>query len=114
MKNINSTPRTIIITGGNAGLGYECAKNIAKNDKDNFIILACRSLERAETAMCSIIRETANNNIAALELEKKMQLSRSAVYRHFKNKLRLSTSVRYCVQCRLANHKWCPIHERWL
>ena len=26
--------RTVIVTGGNSGLGYQCAKNIAMKDKD--------------------------------------------------------------------------------
>lgn len=65
----HSKKRTIIITGGNTGLGYECAKNIAKDDKDSFIVLACRNTEKAELAVNSLVNKTANNNMTALELD---------------------------------------------
>ncbi|MDP4094497.1 MAG: SDR family NAD(P)-dependent oxidoreductase [Bacillota bacterium] len=69
MKNTNSPQKTIIITGGNAGLGYECAKNIAKAYKDSLIVLACRNVEKAKIAMDSVKKESVNNNITVLELD---------------------------------------------
>ena len=41
---------TILITGGNAGLGKECARQLALLPDTTRVILACRSLERAEAA----------------------------------------------------------------
>lgn len=35
--------KTAIITGGNAGLGLECAKNLARSNQGWHIILACRN-----------------------------------------------------------------------
>jgi NAD(P)-dependent dehydrogenase (short-subunit alcohol dehydrogenase family) len=67
--NFNSGNRTVIITGGNAGLGYECAKSIAKTEKDCFLVLACRNSEKAKTAVNTLINKTANHNITALELD---------------------------------------------
>ena len=69
LEDGNSVKRTIIITGGNTGLGYECAKNIAKDDRDSFIVLACRNPEKAKIALNSLISKTANDNITALELD---------------------------------------------
>ncbi|GKU24236.1 dehydrogenase/reductase [Clostridium folliculivorans] len=64
-----SNKKTIIITGGNSGLGYACAKNIAKIDKNNHVILACRNIAKANEAVNSLIKETNNNNITSLELD---------------------------------------------
>ncbi len=60
--------RTVIITGGNSGLGFETAKKIAKN-KDYQVVLACRNLEKAKEAVNKIKDETGNNNISSLYLD---------------------------------------------
>ena len=65
----NSGKKTIIITGGNSGLGYSCAKYIAKADKNNHVILACRNAAKANEAVNSLISETKNSNITSLELD---------------------------------------------
>ncbi|NOU81873.1 SDR family NAD(P)-dependent oxidoreductase [Paenibacillus sp. LMG 31459] len=60
--------QTVIITGGNSGLGYESAKQIAKFD-NNYVILACRNAVKAKQAVDSLIQETNNNNITSMELD---------------------------------------------
>ena len=60
--------RTVIITGGNSGLGFETAKKIAKN-KEYRIILACRNPRKAEEAVRKIKAETGNENILSLQLD---------------------------------------------
>ena len=60
--------RTVIITGGNSGLGFETAKKIA-NDKDYRIILACRNRMKAEEAVRKIKEETGNENILSMQLD---------------------------------------------
>jgi NAD(P)-dependent dehydrogenase (short-subunit alcohol dehydrogenase family) len=69
MSKKDSGKRTVIITGGNSGLGYECAKNIARDSDDNYIVLACRNSEKTRAAVKSLIEETGNDNIAALEID---------------------------------------------
>lgn len=61
--------KTFVITGGNSGLGYECAKNIAMTHKDNFVILACRNASKANAAIDLLVKETNNENIAFMELD---------------------------------------------
>ena len=61
--------RTVIITGGNSGLGYQCAKNITMNNKDYTVIIACRNLEKASVAKKSLQQETGNSNIFTLDLD---------------------------------------------
>ena len=60
--------RTVIITGGNSGLGFETAKKIAK-DKDYRLILACRNPEKAQAAVLAIQEETGNENIMSMTLD---------------------------------------------
>lgn len=61
--------KTIIITGGNSGLGYECAQNIAKTNKDTYIVLACRNSDKTMSAVNSLINSTGNRNISKLEID---------------------------------------------
>jgi len=60
--------RTVIITGGNSGLGFETAKKIAKN-KEYRVILACRNSAKAEEAVQKIKDETGNDNILSMRLD---------------------------------------------
>ncbi|MEJ1230076.1 MAG: SDR family NAD(P)-dependent oxidoreductase [Galbitalea sp.] len=61
--------RTVIVTGGNAGLGYETAKNIALSDPAYHVVLACRSRSRGEGAAASLRSETGNPRIQAMQLD---------------------------------------------
>jgi NAD(P)-dependent dehydrogenase (short-subunit alcohol dehydrogenase family) len=61
--------KTVIITGGNAGLGYQCARNIALSDTGYHPVLACRSLPRGESAAIELRAETNNPNITVMELD---------------------------------------------
>ena len=60
--------KTIIITGANSGLGFETAKKIAKSGECE-IILACRSMEKAERARAEIAEETGNQNLVTIPLD---------------------------------------------
>lgn len=71
--------QTVIITGGNSGLGYDCAKNIAMDDNNYFVVIACRNEVKAKKAVDSLIQETNNTNITSLELD----LSSLASIRNF-------------------------------
>ena len=61
--------RTVIVTGGNSGLGYQCAKNIAMKDKDYTLVLACRNPEKAARAIQDMKAETGNENIHSVALD---------------------------------------------
>ena len=54
------TLKTVIITGGNSGLGFECAKAIAHAHQGWHIVLACRSNEKGMQAVDTITSETDN------------------------------------------------------
>jgi NAD(P)-dependent dehydrogenase (short-subunit alcohol dehydrogenase family) len=60
--------KTVIITGGNRGLGYECARNIAR-DKDWYVIIACRDPREAQDSVQTLRAQSGNQNIQARELD---------------------------------------------
>jgi NAD(P)-dependent dehydrogenase (short-subunit alcohol dehydrogenase family) len=41
--------RTFIVTGGNTGLGFACARHIASHS-ENLVVIACRDVSKAENA----------------------------------------------------------------
>lgn len=53
-----------IITGGNSGIGYQAAKQLA--DKGWQVTIFCRNKERAERACETIISETSNSHVSYL------------------------------------------------
>jgi NAD(P)-dependent dehydrogenase (short-subunit alcohol dehydrogenase family) len=61
--------KTIVITGDNAGLGYQCAKQVATAGPEYQVVLACRSAARGETAAETLRTETGNPNITSVELD---------------------------------------------
>ena len=60
--------RTVIITGGNSGLGRKTAEKIAKN-KAYAVILACRNMDKAKQAEQEIKEATGNQNISSMQLD---------------------------------------------
>ena len=60
--------KTVIITGGNSGLGYYCARQIARHS-DWQIILACRNLEKASQAVEKLCRDSNSQQIEAMNLD---------------------------------------------
>src|SRR5829696_5061715 len=61
--------KTVVVTGGNAGLGYECAKGIAGAGREWRVVLAVRSREKGERAARAIAEETGNPNVEAMGLD---------------------------------------------
>jgi NAD(P)-dependent dehydrogenase (short-subunit alcohol dehydrogenase family) len=61
--------KTFIITGGNSGLGRQCAKNIAMESRDNHVVIASRNMEKSQKAVMEITGETGNPHVYALSLD---------------------------------------------
>jgi light-dependent protochlorophyllide reductase len=57
---------TVLITGGNRGLGLACARTLAQSHR---VILACRDLNAGQQAAETIRQEMPNAQIEALELD---------------------------------------------
>lgn len=59
--------RTLIVTGGNSGLGYETTRELARHGAR--VVLACRSLEKAGTAIAGLRAENPRANVEAMALD---------------------------------------------
>jgi NAD(P)-dependent dehydrogenase (short-subunit alcohol dehydrogenase family) len=66
---IKSLKKTVIITGGNSGLGYRCAFNLAKYDINYHVLIACRNAERAAWAVERLKLESKNPNVSYMLLD---------------------------------------------
>ncbi|QJD81916.1 SDR family NAD(P)-dependent oxidoreductase [Cohnella herbarum] len=60
--------KSIMITGANSGLGYECAKRIAQASPEYQIVIAGRSAERIAQATQSLVRETGVTRFTPVQL----------------------------------------------
>lgn len=68
MESVTSA-RAVIVTGGNAGLGYECAKTIAAASQDWHVVIASRNAATSAAAVQRMISETGNTHIEAMPLD---------------------------------------------
>jgi NAD(P)-dependent dehydrogenase (short-subunit alcohol dehydrogenase family) len=60
--------QSAIITGGNRGLGYECARSLAKM-QDWRLIIACRNPEKAEAEIVDLRRQAGNSIVETWQLD---------------------------------------------
>lgn len=69
--NINDMPsqkgRVVIVTGSNIGLGYETALELAK--KEATVIMACRNMDKANTAKDNILKSVPNADLMVMKLD---------------------------------------------
>lgn len=56
-----------MITGANSGIGFEAAKHFARNGAN--VVMACRSLDKAEKAQSDLLREIPQGNIQVIRLD---------------------------------------------
>jgi NAD(P)-dependent dehydrogenase (short-subunit alcohol dehydrogenase family) len=68
MDDAAGEKKTVVVTGGNAGLGYECAKAIAASGPEWCVVLAVRGAEKGERAALGIAEVTGNPNVEAMGL----------------------------------------------
>ncbi len=61
--------QTVLITGGNANLGYECAKTIAASSPDYHVVLACRNPKAADAAANQLKISTNNPTVSSISLD---------------------------------------------
>lgn len=59
--------KTIIVTGGNSGIGYEAALQFAR--KGATVVLACRSMEKGRTAAAAIRSGHGEARVGVMELD---------------------------------------------
>lgn len=61
------TGKVYIVTGANAGLGYEASKELARKGAD--VVMACRSLDRANQAFKTIKSEIPKASLTIIHLD---------------------------------------------
>ena len=61
--------QTVIVTGGNTGLGFEAARALAESDQGWHVVIACRNPARAAQAVQTIMNRTANGRVEAMVLD---------------------------------------------
>ncbi len=59
--------RTYIVTGGNAGLGYQCSRFLGANP-ENLVVIACRDKSKGEQAAESLRRLGCTVRFLSLDL----------------------------------------------
>ena len=62
-------PQTAIITGGNTGLGYGCARTIAATHPNWHVVIASRNQQQATQAVTTLQHETGNQHIERMPLD---------------------------------------------
>jgi NAD(P)-dependent dehydrogenase (short-subunit alcohol dehydrogenase family) len=64
-----------LVTGANAGIGFEVARGIAKSSDKPTVILACRDRAKGEVARAKLVEETKNANFEILVVDLASQKS---------------------------------------
>jgi NAD(P)-dependent dehydrogenase (short-subunit alcohol dehydrogenase family) len=68
MNTPNVQTATVLITGANTGIGKDVARQLATSGQYKTIYLACRSLEKAQTAKADLEEKT-GGNFKALKMD---------------------------------------------
>jgi NAD(P)-dependent dehydrogenase (short-subunit alcohol dehydrogenase family) len=76
------TGKVVIVTGANSGIGYEAALELAR--KGAHTILACRSMDKAQTALSQIHVQVPNARAEIMQLDLASQASIHAFAAAFK------------------------------
>ena len=58
--------KTVLITGGNAGIGLETAKTLAKQGAE--VIITSRSTEKGKEAVTAIRSQSGNEHVSFVQL----------------------------------------------
>lgn len=77
--------KTVIITGGNSGLGYYCAEKLVRDSQWN-VIIACRNPTKAQHAVDKIKASTNSQQIETLPLDLASFNSIRAFAKQFSNR----------------------------
>jgi NAD(P)-dependent dehydrogenase (short-subunit alcohol dehydrogenase family) len=64
-----------LVTGANAGIGYEIARGLAKSEGQPAVILACRDGAKGEAARAKLATETRNPHLEVLVMDLASQAS---------------------------------------
>lgn len=83
--------RTVVITGGNAGVGYFTGEQLARAGAR--VVLGCRDPERAEAAVTAIRRRVPGARVEAMPLDLTDRASIDAAAEHLRERERVDALV---------------------
>ena len=75
MATEKSERKLYLVTGANAGIGYEIARGLAKSEAQPAVILACRDGAKGEAARAKLAAETRNPHLEVLVMDLASQAS---------------------------------------
>ncbi|GAA6009763.1 hypothetical protein JCM10207_004184 [Rhodosporidiobolus poonsookiae] len=112
VPDVSLKGRTVLITGGNAGLGLESAIHFARLSPSR-LILACRTSSKGEAAADRIAKETglARGNIAVWQLDL-ASFDNVKTFAHRANR-ELDRLDVACLNAALAPMKWGQTEDGW-
>lgn len=66
-----ASPKVVLVTGGNSGVGYETVKALLESDRAYHVLLGSRSLEKLNFAIETLHKECpgSTNTVEALHLD---------------------------------------------
>lgn len=96
--------KTIVITGGAGGLGFETAKDLARRNAN--VIIACRTTAKGVEAATTISNATGNQNVSCVELD----LSSLASVRDFISKIQTKYESIDVLICNAG--VWVPMEKK--
>ncbi|XP_045494401.1 retinol dehydrogenase 13-like [Colias croceus] len=96
--------KVVIITGGNSGIGFETAKNLA--ERGARVIIACRSIRRGTAAKDEIIKATGNTEVVYRHLDlASLRSVRDFCEKIYKTESRLDVLINNAGAGGLGNYK---------
>ena len=66
---MTTAKQTVIVTGGNTGLGFEAARVLAESDQGWHVVIACRNPAKGAEAVQTITNRTAKGRVEAMSLD---------------------------------------------